>query len=254
MLNGPSGSGKSNLFKVLLTQVYPGIFDNVYLFCPTFFNDATLNDLVKYEENEYVEDNGELYEPKAFFKATGMKREQLEEHGFSLVTRREVSKHSSLREEDVITESDPKLLLEIFEKKWAKCMRDFAADPFAKSLFIIDDLSIELRNSVPLKNYFTKGRKGGISMMIMSNQYKTYAPAIRNQCTHYALFKPATTLEMLAMLEDHFGGRWPNKKDAENVFTRAVRDRGDFVYIDKTAPEAEQFRRKFDTIIAIKSA
>ena len=229
MLNGPSGSGKSNLFKHLpLTRNYRGIFTNIYVFCPTFFNDATLKDLIKYEEVEYPADPDDP---------------ECEE----TILVEQVADGSSLREEDVITESDRDLLLEIFAKKWRKCMADYARDPMCKSLFVLDDLSIELRGSTAIKNYFTKGRKGGISMMMMSNHYRTYEPTIRSQCTHYALFKPTTELELNSIIEDHFGHM--DKKQAAKLFRKAFREHGDFVYIDKTAPEAERFRLRFGEVL-----
>ena len=220
MLNGPSGSGKSNLFKWLLTQHYCGVFTNIYLFCPTFFNDRTLGDLLKYEDVAYYEDSDDE-DP---------------------VIVSEVSERSPLREEDIIDEADPAVLLEVFKEKWDKCMSDFRADPFCKSLFILDDLGNELGRSPVIKNYFTKGRKGGISIIFMSHQYNMFNPTIRNQCTHYTFFKPATDAEADLMIKDHFGsitGRFASKKDIRSSFMRGFHRKGDFVHVDKARPNAD---------------
>ena len=218
MLNGPSGSGKSNLFKWLLIKKYANIFTKIYVFCPTFFNDFTLNDLVKYEINHYYNDETD-----------------------ELIQKREQSPLSPLDETDIITESEPAQVCRIFSEKWKECEKAFRKDKFHKSLFVLDDLSIEMRNSTEIKNYFTKGRKCGISLIVMSNQYKTYEPTIRNQCTHYAFFKPATQAEADIMIADH-GGMY-DKMQMRNLFKSAFKKQGDFLFIDKSMPEDKRFRR-----------
>lgn len=223
LFNGPSGSGKSSTFKCMLFDHYSGLFTNIFVFCPTFYNDQTLKDLVCYKR--IVEKDKK-----------GAKTERFE-----------ISENSPLKEEDVITESDKDLITVILKEKWDQCKEESTTDPFIKSLFIFDDLSIELAESKELGNYFTKGRKYNISIILMSNKYRTYPRVVRNNCTHFAFFKPTTQDELQAILGDISGTH--SKAEMMALMGQVFKASGDFLFVDMAANEQKKYRRNFDQFL-----
>jgi len=244
IFNGPSGSGKSRLAKYLLLRHYTGIFDKVYLFCPTFYEDQTLRDLVQYEEytvEEKIPGDG----PGGWAYDKKTKKPIIEK-----VTKRRVWEESPLTEDDVITEADPQLLQAILEEKWKESAKAYNEDPSGyRALFIFDDLSIELSKSTILGNYFTKGRKVGASIIVMSNKYKTYPPVIRANTTAFAFFKPTTAQEQKDILTDIGGALSAETQRA--LFKRVYKGPGDFLFYEPAAPEEKRYRRNLDTFIKI---
>ena len=200
ILVGPSGSGKSLIFVNLLIKAYSGIFNNVYIFCPTFHEDTTLKALINKNKD------GE----------------------------------SCVREEDVYTESDPKELeiiiedlIEKIDRKIKSAVKKHPDEAPPKTLMVFDDLTNELKNSRVMKNIFTKGRKHEISVIVMTNKYRVYDPQIRANATHYIFFKPSTEQEETDVVEDIRGMVDPKrmKMVLSEVYKKPDHP---FLYVDKT--------------------
>lgn len=191
MIVGPSGSGKSNLFLNMLTRAYSSIFSNVWVYCPTFENDATLRKLTTVSTQ------------------TGV---------------------SFLDEEDVFMEADQRLIAEnvlekikVIDGQFAVYKKDYPDQPLPKTLMVFDDLTNEIKDATFMKNLFTKGRKHEISIIIITNKYKEYSPQIRNNCTHFAFFKPVTSMEEKAIIQDICGTIDPAslKKAMDAIYIKA---------------------------------
>lgn len=250
LINGPSGSGKSSTFKWLLLNKYPGVFEEIFIFCPTFSTDRTFNDMVTYQTIEEVDPNsikkdkhGKPLSPNApgYQKPT-------------MIKRKVISPNSNLQPEDVIEESDPKIIIQILDQRWEMCKKaveeaEESGALLPRSLFVFDDLSIELASSTVLSNYFTKGRKYGISIVLMSNKYKTYPPVIRNNCTQFLFFKPTTKAERDAISTDVAGAIDP--KVVPKLMDQVYQKNGDFLYVDMTTSEDRRFRRNFDEPLSL---
>ena len=208
MIVGPSGSGKSNLFLNLLLKVYRGVFTNVYLFCPTYWNDQTLNQLSNIDSQ------------------TGEK---------------------TLNDDDIFTFDNVKEITEVVHEKLHEIDNSFKNTPKGeareKTLMVFDDLTNELKTSQIMKDLFTKGRKHEVSVIVMTNKYKVYDPQVRNNCTQLVVFKPTTTLEKMAIAEDISGDGKHMVRIMDAVFDDDVRN---FMYVDKEADEKKRYFVNFD--------
>ena len=202
MIVGPSGSGKSNLFINLLINAYDQVFNHVWVYCPTFENDATLRKLTQVSS---------------------------------------VSHEAYLEPSDVFMDADPKAISENITERLAQIdgefavyRKDYPKKPLPKTLMVFDDLTNEIKNATFMKNLFTKGRKHEISLIIITNKYKEYSPQIRNNCSHFAFFKPTTAMEEDAIITDIAGTSDPAslKKTMDKLFAKPNRP---FLYYNSRA-------------------
>lgn len=209
MIIGPSGRGKSNLFVNMLTkpqvygynkQFHDSVFDNIYLFCPTYNTDQTLNILTTQGVNgdTYLD-----YDESIF----------------------------AVADKEVITEIVKEKIGEIEDK--LKTLEPGEIPP--KTLMVFDDLTNELNSSTIIRNLFTKGRKHQISIIIMTNQYKRYVPEIRNNVTNFALFAPTTSQETTDIFKD-IGY---NVKHMEALAKQVFENKKCFILVDRTKPEQD---------------
>lgn len=217
MIVGPSGVGKSNVFVNLLVRAYNNVFTNVYIFCPTFFNDSTL---------------------------------------IKLVTPGQDTGESFLTQDDIFVESDAKLIAERvdeikkhIDEQFALYEKDKPGEPLPKTLMVFDDLTNEIYNAPFLKNLFTKGRKHEISIIIITNKYRVYNPQIRNNCTHFIFFKPTTKKESNDIAEDISSDVDPARIEAvmQTVYKAADHP---FLFYDKNSPN-KKFWFKFQKPINV---
>lgn len=210
MIVGPSGSGKSQFFVNLLTkpeafgfnkEFGEGVFDFVYLFCPTYDTDETLNVLTKpgQKTGETFLDEKSVYKVSDKESITGICQE--------------------------IIKSLDKQIKEVDEDEVP-----------VKTLIVFDDLTEEVKTSEIITNLFTKGRKHEISVIIITNQYKRYPPGVRNGVTQFVIFKPATSQELKNILADISFNKERIERLAAGLFKENPKA---FIYIDKTAPENE---------------
>ncbi len=211
LFNGPSGSGKSMLAKNLIVKEYSKIMDNIFMFCPTIDTDMTLKDMVDEDDPD----------------------------------------NSPLNPAHVVRSRDPNEISQIIDSAWEAIEARVKAKPFYKSLFIFDDLSIELTSNRSIMNLFTKGRKINASIFLMSNKYRSFNPTIRNNLTHLFLFRPANNMERDSIVEDIRG---QFTKGAINdmfsfVFIASPEAPRPFLYVDRTADPDKQFRRGFRQIL-----
>lgn len=207
LFNGPSGSGKSMLAKNLIVKEYSKIMDNVFMFCPTIDTDMTLKDMVNEDEPD----------------------------------------KSPLNPEHVVRSRDPHEITEIINTAWTAIEARVKANPFYKSLFIFDDLSIELTSNTAIMNLFTKGRKINASIFLMSNKYRSFNPTIRNNLTHLFIFRPNNNMERDSIIDDVRGQY--DKSAMVDTLNFAFQTPRAFLYIDRTAEPEKQFRRGFTQIL-----
>lgn len=78
-------------------------------------------------------------------------------------------------------------------------------DPEESTLLIIDDCAMYLKSSKTLAYGTTKNRHYNMSMIITSQAYKKIDPVIRNNATHWLLFKTHVQKEQ-DHLEEDFNG------------------------------------------------
>lgn len=216
---GPSGSGKSNVFVNLLIKVYKGVFTNVYIFCPTFDNDLTLQKLVQKHKNA----DGELV---SFMDDDD-------------VYRLDNEKDITTKVREILKESE----------KDIKVTPENEIPP--KTLLVFDDLTTELYKAQVMKDLFTKGRKYEVSVIIMTNKYRVYDPIIRNNATQMIVFKPSNEQETSDIAEDVARGK--DEKRVKSAMAQAFK-RGEhpFVFIDNDTPkDNERFWYKFESIIPV---
>lgn len=219
MLIGPSGSGKSNFFLNMITRgdmygsnkEHDGVFDRVYIFCPTFYNDRTLRKLTTPGKN------GETY----------MDKEDI----FTFGTAKEIKD----KLEELTKEIESDLL---------KHTNNEDAPP--KTLMVFDDLTNQIANATFMKDLFSKGRKNEISLIIMTNKYKTYDPQIRANATHYGVFR-VTTAQELESIADDVNGYEDAARAALKYATEQKKEDHPFVFIDKTAAPNEMLWYKLST-------
>jgi hypothetical protein len=202
MIVGPSGVGKSNVFVNMLIRGYMEVFSHILVFCPTFENDATLRKLttVSSTTGESFLNSEDIYLDAASEDIAAIVKEQL-----ALID-------SEFEEQ---RQKDPGV-------------------PLPKTLMVFDDLTNEIKDATFMKNLFTKGRKHEISVIIITNKYREYAPQIRNNCTHFVFFKPATVTEEKAIMQDISGIHSP--ATIKNAFDVVFQQKDHpFIYIDKNA-------------------
>ena len=77
---GPSGSGKTILLQSMITDIYAGCFERIYVFSPSIDVDAAWRPVKKYIENCKIEDTKEdplyydHYDPEAFTRIIHQQR------------------------------------------------------------------------------------------------------------------------------------------------------------------------------------
>lgn len=213
IVTGPSGTGKSTLVKYLLCVAYPGVFDEIFIFHPAFYADDTWSDMVDEDDPD----------------------------------------SSPISKDNVFTEGSAREIREIVQAKWNECLAERQSNPHYRVLFIFDDLSAELSKDIWVQNLFTKGRKIGASVIVMTNKYNTYHPAVRENSTYLAIFKPTTKLEKQALVTDlspAFGS------DAIDEAFKLFRDKTDFLFVNRLeSANPEKFiRRNLSEYVSIKNA
>jgi Cdc6-like AAA superfamily ATPase len=223
MLIGPSGSGKSNFFTNLIMRgdMYgakkgvEGVFDHIYIFCPTFYRDQTLSKLTLPGTNG-----------QTFINPDDV---------FTFATAKEIG--------EKIAEINGQLEKEIAE-------HDNPDQPPPKTLMVFDDLNNEISKAPFIINLFTKGRKNEVSVIIMTNKYKVFDPQIRANATHYGVFRVTTEQELKSIAQDVIG--YEDKAvTALEYMVRQSKEDHPFIFIDKTARPDDVFWYKLNKRMVI---
>lgn len=210
ILVGPSGRGKSTLFTNMLTdpRIYgsddnkQGVFTYIYIFCPTYDTDASLNVLTTQGSQ-----------------------------GGSFLN----------YNESIITDADEKVIEDkvaaILKMMKAEKESTPPGEIPEKALLVFDDLTNELKDSNVIRNLFTKGRKYEVSVILMTNKYRRYNPEVRNNTSNLVLFAPSTKSELTDSIID-----LPyDKKRMESLADQVFKDKRNFIMIDRTKSEDEAF-------------
>lgn len=209
LFNGPSGSGKSNLAKNLIVREYSKIMHNIFMFCPTIDTDRTLCDMVNDDEPD----------------------------------KSPLNPHHVVRSRDVVEINN------IIEALWDTIEKRVRDDPYYKSLFVFDDLSIEMGASRGIMNLFTKGRKINASIFLMSNKYRTFNPTIRNNLTHMFIFRPSAGMEADSIIDDIRGSY--SRDDMRKMFVAVFQKPFDYLYVNRTVSD-NQFRKGLSRVIRVE--
>ena len=213
LILGSSGKGKSNIFVNLITrpEAYGmdpklgGVFDRIYIFCPTYDYDTTVKVLTTPGPD-----------------------------GKSFLTEDAIFKNGDKESiEARITEIEDEIAKEIDEHN------DESTSPI-KTLIVFDDLMRELRDSEKLMNLCTKGRKLQISLILTAQAYKSFLPTMRTNMTHYCIFDSDTSKELNDIITDLPSDKERTKELFKRVF-KSKPDLNPFITVVKHANPEDMF-------------
>ena len=147
---GPSGNGKTILLQSMITDIYAGCFERIYVFSPSIAVDAAWKPVNRYIENLKIEDTKE--DPLYY------------DH------------------------YDPEALTKIISQqhKLVQYMKDAKHDKIYNILIIVNDLSDDVafsRHSSILWSLYTGGRHNHISTICSIQKWKSLANIVRVNCT-----------------------------------------------------------------------
>jgi len=146
--------------------------------------------------------------------------------------------------------------LEIFEGIDTFNNYDIDSDlSHGQHLVIFDDMCIEsAKKQKKIEELFIRGRKmskkEGISVMYLTQSYYQTPIIIRKQATHLILKKVNGKRDIGAILKE--SSLDADGKQLQNMYNHCVKSADDisnFMLIDKSAPEAQRFRKNYKNIL-----
>lgn len=212
IFSGPSNSGKTNLARWVLDNMYqasPGksFFDRIYLFSPTAKLDPVWKNLVGLKDSDRVTELDQ-----------GGKEKLLEVFNGSIKKTKALGK-----------EKAPHTLVII---------DDGIAD-------------VKFLNSRGFMKSFIAGRHGNISTFMLTQSYNKVPRTARIQATALSMF-PSKTTEIERLWEEHGPlnlGKWDFVDMVKYAIHKTEEEKYPFLFIDTDKPEDERFRRCFYEVL-----
>lgn len=206
MFSGPSNSGKTNLARWILDNMYqssPGksIFDRIYLFSPTGKLDPVWKDLDGLRASDRITELN-----------NGGKERLLEIF------------NTAIRRTKAVGKENAPLILVITDDGIADAAY-MGSEEFMKS--------------------FIAGRHGNISTMVLTQSYVKIPRTCRMQMTAVSLF-PSKSTEIERLQEEHGGtilGKWDFIDMVKYATRKTADDKYPFFFVDTDKPEETRFRR-----------
>jgi len=209
---GPSGSGKTILLQSMITDIYAGCFERIYVFSPSIDVDAAWRPVKKYIESCKIEDNKE--DPLYY------------DH------------------------YDPEALTRIIaqQHKLVQYMKDKKYDKIYNILIIVDDFSDDAqfsRHSSILWSLYTRGRHNHISTICSIQKWKSLANIVRVNCTEIYVYRMRNQNDLESLLEEL--SALYDKQTLLQIYNIATSDPYSFLYINLMAKKKEEmFFLRFD--------
>lgn len=210
---GPSGSGKTILLQSMITDIYAGCFERIYIFSPSIDVDGAWRPVKRYIENIKIIDNKE--DPLYY------------DH------------------------YDPEALTKIIsnQHKLIQYMKDGKFDKMYNILIIVDDFSDDAafsRHSSILWSLYTRGRHNYISTICSIQKYKSLANIVRANMTEIYVYKMRNQNDLESLLEEL--SALYDKKTLLEIYNMATTEPYSFLYINLMAKHKEEmFFLKFDS-------
>ena len=201
VLLSPSGGGKSVLLANLISKVYRGCFERIYILSPSIDVDSTWVPVKKYIED--VMKVKETDDEKLYF--SDYNPDDLEK----------------------IISTQSKLILQQKKQKDTKLysvlvvVDDFADDP------------IFSRHSKLLHSLFTRGRHNSISTIVSTQKFTAIAPIIRVNATFLIVYRLRNSKDLETFLEE-LSAMLPRKELIE-LYQLATKEPYSFLYINLVA-------------------
>lgn len=259
-------SGKSTMVVNLVKHIGKKGFDNIFLLCPTVFNQSTFDSLNIPEENIYADmDGGDLEEIferiegiNADYRDRKEKIEEMEEliNGGAIDILRLPEFYSYYTEEDI---EEGGLMKVNLQAKLKQLKRDLKRDyPLGKPthLIIFDDCqgSKKLRNSALLTQRLIQHRHHGISMVFLTQSSTAVPPYVRNNPSVVAVFNQKNKKELDRIHEENLS--MFERDDLQALMDYAHKEPYQFLMFNFDKPTAQglpEVRHNFNKILMFDS-
>lgn len=211
IMNGHSGSGKSNLMVNLLTR-------------PEFYGKV----------------NGEHYFNKIYmFSPTAGEMDDLCQH---------LINYCDLASEDIHNEFDQELLLNILEEQ-AKLIKKKGIHKSPKVLLILDDIQSDKKflRSKAIKRLFLMNRHYNTSTWLCGQSFNLTPRACRLQANNLFIFPMGGSEKKV--LVDEFTPPGLNKKQFSALVDHATSKQYQFLHINRKQQTETRFRKNLNTIL-----
>ena len=199
---GPSGSGKTILLQSMITDIYAGCFERIYVFSPSINVDAAWKPVKKYIENSKIHDTKD--DPLYY------------DH------------------------YDPEALTRIISQqhKLVQYMKDNHHDKIYNILIIVDDFSDDAsfsRHSSILWSLYTRGRHNHISTICSIQKWKSLANIVRVNCTEIYVYRMRNQNDLESLLEEL--SALYDKRTLLEIYNVATSQPFSFLYINLMAKD-----------------
>jgi hypothetical protein len=127
-------------------------------------------------------------------------------------------------------------------------------DPLARTLLILDDWMVELNDSKYkfVIDYFTRGRKLGMTVMCLAQSYYTVPKVIRQNMTYLLLFR-ITSSKDLGLILDDFSSPDVPKEMLRKIYKKATKEPMNFLKINcENCPLNKKFSHNFTDFFEIQ--
>jgi hypothetical protein len=159
----------------------------------------------------------------------------------------------------VVCKSKHEPLYEMLEKKLGEdvCfyengevpeLKEFQPEGDEQTLIIFDDMVLEKKANEKIGEYFSMGRKKGLTSIYISQSYFKTPKFIRQNCCYIILRGIASKKDLRLILAEY--GMNIELKELEEVYKHATSEPFSFMMIDLNAPDDKKFRKNFSVINA----
>lgn len=250
LIVAPRGAGKTNLICNIILKQYKGYFNNILVCSPTHENDEKW-ELVKEAKNILKKNHKLDRVKKTKFKI----RTDIDEDSEDEFDGQIPEENFFLYLQDVVPQMNEidKLIKEVREK----CRDDPKLKGKAKfivdrTLLVIDDQAGNFKATAynnPLANFVMRHRHYGVSVIIVTQAFKSITSAIRTGCNCQVIFRIPNELE-LEQVYASFPAFLPKDKWLA-CYEHCMSKEHGFMYINSSFPKKKQVFSNFDKLLSI---
>ena len=119
----------------------------------------------------------------------------------------------------------------------------------SQSLLVIDDLVLS-KNLSAVEEIFIRGRKHGVSIIFISQNFYKIPPVIRGNCSYIVILKLSQNRDCTLILSEM--GLGVSKEQLWAIYEYATAEKFSPLIIDLAAPKSSRFRKGFNETIPVE--